>query len=181
MQVSDRAILLARSFLGKTETANNDAPWLETLMSAGGNPAKWAKGEPYCIAALLAIFDMACSAESKTFPIIPSASSQLFFENAAALNLVSQVPAIGDIVIFKLGTTWEGHAGLITNIQYDHAGKPTAIDTIEFNTSANVTPATPQAERDGQGCFAKERLLSHFLKTDKRQLWIRGYVKTSQI
>jgi hypothetical protein len=182
MKVSDRAITLARSFIGKTETANNDAPWLETLMHAGGNPAKWVAGEAYCIAALLAIFDMACSAESKTFPIMPSASSQVFYENAEAAKLVSMVPDVGDIVIFKLGDTWQGHAGLVTNILRDSRGFIEAIDTIEFNTAAPRTPnSTPQSERDGQGCYAKHRIVSHFPKTDKKQLWIRGYVKTSQI
>lgn len=183
MQVSDRAIVLARSFIGKTETANNDAPWLETLMHAGGNPGQWVKGEPYCIAALLAIFDMACSAEgSKPFPIAASAASQTFYDNAAAVKRTGDTPEVGDIVIFRFGATWQGHAGLVTNVVKDDKGVPVAIDTIEFNTSPNKTPnTTPNAERDGQGCYAKHRIISHFPKTDKRQLWIRGFVKTSHI
>jgi hypothetical protein len=177
MKLSDEAIQLAEAYLGKFEVTNNDAPWLRTLMQAGGNPANWKPGESYCIAALLSIFDMASSVLGVKFSVTPSAGTQTFYQNATGAHLTGPNPGVGDIVIFRLGDSWEGHAGLVAGLVKDANNNLNGIETIEFNTSDNVAGD----QRNGGGCFRKVRLFANFKQTSLKKLWIRGYVKTSTL
>jgi len=176
MKTSDHAIIEARTYVGKVEEGVNNAAWLRELMPKG-NPAGWQPKQPYCIAALLAIFFRVCKLEDKKFPIAASASTQTFFESALALHCTGDIPSVGDIVIFRKGMSWQGHAGLVTKIITTSNGVPKGIETIEFNTSGSLNCD----QRDGEGCYAKQRLFKDFSpgKMLPNRLWIRGYVKTS--
>jgi len=177
MITSDRVITIAREYVGCVETGKNKAPWLKDLMDSGRNPTNWQEGEPYCIAALLSIFNLACLADKKKIPFPFSKSTQTFYENARKAHYVSAMPSIGDIVIFQLGNTWQGHAGLVTDIIKTDKGIPYAIATIEYNTSGH----TSGDQRNGEGCYAKIRHFRDFEPTRARKLWIKGFVKTSII
>jgi hypothetical protein len=176
MKTSDHAIIEARQYVGKVEEGVNNAAWLRKLMPKG-NPAGWQPKQPYCIAALLAIFFLVCDLEGKKFPIAPSASTQTFFDNAHKDGCTGDIPSVGDIVIFRKGASWQGHAGLVTEILKTDKGIPYGIQTIEFNTSGS----SKADQRDGEGCYAKQRLFKDFSpgKMLPNRLWIRGYVKTS--
>jgi len=181
MKISDKAICTAREYVGDVEAKGkaNDASWLRILMEWGKNPAKWRPGDAYCIAALLSIFNRHCLDAGKSLPFIPSASTQVTYGNAKALNLVSDIPSVGDIVIFRKGDSWQGHAGLVTNILHTDMGFPYGVETIEFNTSG----MSSGDQRNGEGCYAKKRLFKDFSpgRMTPRKLWIRGYIKTSNL
>jgi hypothetical protein len=181
MTISDRAITIARTYVGQTESSNNDATWLRQLMLAGGNPASWVKGEAYCIAAALACFGAAFKEDGtgKTFPFSPSAGSQQAYENALEKQFTSDLPSVGDIVIFRHGNTWQGHAGIVTSIVNNDGGHPIGIATIEFNTSSNMSGN----QRNGEGCFAKVRNFHDYSPgvLVPGRLWIRGYIKMSTL
>lgn len=172
-EISERAIEIASSYLGKTESRirANWADWLEDLMKRSGNPAMWQPGEAYCIAALSAIFKICCDETEINFPIPFSKSTQFFFNSAARKNFTHASPERGDIVIFEIGTTNSGHAELITSVRSD------GISTIGFNTSGTVAGS----QHNGDGVYAKFRRFALFQKTDKPKMWIRGYVATSQL
>ena len=172
-QVSQRTIELAHEYLGKVESRirPNWADWLDKLMIASGNPSAWKPGEPYCIAALCSLFKIAAGELKIRFPLRYYKGTQLFYEQALKDGMTSQTPNIGDVVIFRVGTTARGHAGLVVS------KNETGIGTIEFNTANNVAGS----QRDGEGVYMKFRRFADFTKTDKPKLWIRGYVTTSKI
>lgn len=177
MTISDRVITMCREHVGDTETSSNKAPWLTNIMKAGNNPTHWLPGEPYCIAALLALFNLACEVDKKDFPIAFSKSTQQFFENARQAKYITASPAVGDIVIFQMGSTWQGHAGIITDILKTDKGIPYGIVTIEFNTSGKVNGD----QRNGEGCYSKVRLFKQFEPTKEHRLWIKGFIRTSSL
>lgn len=174
--ISSRLIELAKSYLGKTETANNDAAWLEDLKNKSGNPDHWIAGESYCIAALCMLIDIICKEQNISLPFPTSLSTRTFYENARikgygmALTTDTGIFEVGDIAIFSDGNSYQGHAALVTGVS------PEGLSTIEFNTSDNIAGD----QRNGGGCFAKTRLFRNFLPSSTK-LWLRGVVKTSRV
>lgn len=168
-QFSDRAIEIAQEFVGLTESGKNDAPWLRDLMKT--NPTGWRCPESYCIAALCSIAEKACKELGITFPFPYSKSTQLFYVTAVKHNFASQIPERGDIAIFEIGHSGFGHAEIITG-----TGEG-GITTIGFNTSGSAAGN----QHNGEGVFEKLRRFKDFPKTDLPKLWIRGYIKISQL
>lgn len=169
-RVSERAIEIAQTYLGNTETGSNDGPWLRKLMDLAGNPNHWVPGESYCIAALCDIFDIACKEENVGFPFEYSLSTQTFYQNALEAHYAGSVYERGDIAIFRDGMSWRGHAALVTGTTTE------GLTTIEFNTS----PAEKGSQRNGGGCYAKFRGFKQFAGQSKG-LYLRGAVKTSRL
>lgn len=174
--LSTRVIELASGYLNDTETGNNDAPWLEQMMKNAGNPNHWVPGESYCIGALCALLDIACKELNITLPFPTSLSTRGFYEGAKAKGWTNNGPDTivyepGDIAIFSEGTSWQGHAALVTAVT------PEGLSTIEFNTSSNLAGS----QRNGTGCFAKTRLFKQFAAPSAFNLWLRGSVKTSKL
>lgn len=173
--VANRAIEIARSYVGfqESKVKPNWAPWLDALFERAGGKRLfgWQSPAPYCIAAAAACFAAACKELGKKFPLFGTASTQTFFENAKKLNLTGQTPEIGDIAVFRVGNQWHGHAGIVIAV------KPESVDLIEFNTSSTVAGS----QRNGDGVWLKCRQYKDFRKTDKPKLWLRGFVKTSQL
>jgi hypothetical protein len=173
--IKERAIQVALTYVGKTEESNNDAGWLHVLMDEGGNPAHWQSREPYCISAALACFGQAYKEAGMPFPLFngkpASADTQIFYDNAAKAGAVVETPQRGDIIIFRLGQTIHGHAGIVTEVL--EAG----VRTVEFNTS----PTYGGSQHEGEGCFLKYRHFDLFQNdgsdTHPAHLWIRGYVR----
>lgn len=174
--LSTRVVELATTYLGDTETSNNDAPWLDELMKKAGNPDHWLPKESYCIAALCALFDIACKEQNTKLPFPTSLSTRNFYEGAKNVGWAHNGPNTnvyepGDIAIFSDGASWQGHAALVTD------ATPEGLSTIEFNTSD--TNAGDQ--RNGGGCFRKTRLFRQFAPMSATHLWLRGVIKTSQL
>jgi hypothetical protein len=173
--LSNRVIELAKAYIGDVETGNNDGAWLNDLAKKSGNPDHWMPGESYCIAGLLMLFDIAEKEIGIELPFSTSLSTRGFYEAAkqagwtipAAYN---NAFAVGDIAIFSDGSSWKGHAALVTSVT------PEGLSTIEFNTS----DTNKGDQRNGGGCFAKTRLFKQFPES-LTHLWLRGSVKTSRI
>lgn len=166
MKLFERTIEIARTYLGKTESAPNNAAWLQQLMKSSGNPCHWATPEPYCISAATACFALAYKEAGLEWPkTLNVPSTQTFYDRAAALEITDRTPKVGSIVIFRLGKEWHGHAEIVIGVG------PEGLDTIGFNTGS--TNAGNQ--RNGEGVFLKRRNFAQFQKSDTH-LWIRGYV-----
>ena len=170
MTLIDEVLQLVESYEGKTEQKKNNADWLLQLMKDSGNPTSWQVPEPYCIAAALSVWNVVLQRHNLKLPFIPSKSTQTCYDNAKQKGFVGAEPSVGDIVIFRKGDGWQGHAGIVTKVLSDR------ICTTEFNTSSNHAGN----QRDGEGCYARTRLFKDFQKSSTR-LWIRGYIKLSRL
>lgn len=167
--LSEEAIARASQCLTLTETANNNAPWLQQLMADGGNPAHWQAPMPYCISAAAACWGVALSAHGIEWPFQPLPGTQQTYENAQKASLTASEPNRGDIVIYRDGQGPHGHAGIVTGADSE------GIATIEFNTS----PTHAGNQREGEGCYAKMRPFAQF--SDPNGFHIRGYIAMSTI
>lgn len=166
MTIAERAIEIARTYLGKVEEAPNEATWLGELMERAGNPCKWKSPQPYCISAVAACYAIAYHEAGQSFPPpLETPGTQNFFAKANEHGWTDREPHVGAIVIFRLAQTWHGHAELVIG-----AG-PEGVDTIGFNTSG----AASGDQRNGEGVFIKRRNFKAFEK-NASGLWIRGYV-----
>lgn len=170
MTLIEEAVQLAETYEGKTEQRKNSADWLTDLMKKSGNPAAWQPPEPYCIAAALAVWNIILRKHNMEIPFHPSKSTQTCYDNAKLKGFIGDSPSVGDIVIYRKGDTWQGHAGIVTKVMDDR------ICTTEFNTSSNHAGN----QRDGEGCYPRTRLFKDFQKSSNH-LWIRGYIKMSRL
>lgn len=170
--VAERAIEIAEEFVGKTESKlqPNWAPWLLNLFARAGNPLQWKAGESYCIAAALACYQIAAKELGVELPLDGSKSTQEFYNEARLMEMVSKSPERGDIIIFQVGNSWQGHAGIVVG------STPDSVSTIEFNTGGTMNGS----QRNGEGVYMKLRKYKDFPRSDSK-LWIKGFVKMSQI
>ena len=169
--IAVRAIEIANEFVGKQESKlkPNWAPWLDNLFLRACTKNGWTPGAPYCIAAAYACYQAAAKELGSMLPFAGTASTQDFYERALEHKCASLEPHVGDIVIFRQGNTWRGHAGIVVGCS------PDSVSTIEFNTSDTIA----KSQRNGDGVYMKLRRFRDFPKSDTR-LWIRGFVTLSK-
>jgi hypothetical protein len=171
IDLQEEVIEEAKKYIGLTEESNNNAKWLRDLMDEGGNPAHWQPGMAYCISAAAACWGIILKKHGMTWPFEVSAGTQQTYANAEKAGWIKNTPAPGDIVIYRDGDTSHGHAGIVTG------SDSLNLSTIEFNTS----PSHVGNQREGEGCYAKERSLTAFHGPKANGMWIRSYIKMSRI
>ncbi len=178
-QAADEILRVASHFLNLKETANN-AAWddpdtagedaaakelLQLLQSVG-----WQTGWPYCMAFCKAVYMRAYTnlgASPEVLKLISQRFNASVMQSYTASGKYAQkkVPVPGAIFFMQKGDTGTGHAGLVVT--------PGQVNfsTIEGNTSPS--PASAQADREGDGVYKKVRSLD-FKK--KPGLWLRGFL-----
>lgn len=132
-------IAAANSMLGVTEdSAMQTVDWIRSTVAK-----PWS--EPWC-----ADFVQTCIAYVEAVKGIQSqvAVSESVLDMWTKTTSHTAIPAVGDVIIWRLGQTQEGHCGIITNID------TLLYSTIEGNTSDS---SLPEIDRTGRGVFAKKR------------------------
>lgn len=132
-------LLAAGTLIGITEAANP-----ATVDLIRGTVVKpW--GESWCddfVQTCIAYAEAVTGAKSS---IVASEGVLDTWNRSKAYN-AAQPAKIGDMILWRLGTTAEGHCGLIT-----------AIDSICYETIEGNTSDSAEIDRSGRGVFAKKR------------------------
>ncbi|MGQ0647413.1 MAG: CHAP domain-containing protein [Gemmatimonadaceae bacterium] len=178
-QAADEIIRVASHFLNLKETTNNaawddpdtagqDAAGLELrqLLESVG----WQVGWPYCMAFCKAVYMQTyknLGAPPDVLRLIAQrfTSSVMLTHKNCGRFAQNKVPTAGAIFFMQKGDSGNGHAGLVVT-----PGQA-SFSTIEGNTSPS--PASAQADREGDGVYKKVRTLDF---TKKPGLWLRGFL-----
>lgn len=138
---------------------------LRDAMRASG----WQEGWSYCAALVEAVWRTAYVELGAPIELLLEISRKLTpsvmqsFRNWE--GSISLEPEPGAIFFMQLGSGWQGHAGIVVR---RGIGK---VATIEGNTSPD--PATPEADREGDGVFRRVRTLDF---KPRPGLWMRGFL-----
>lgn len=177
-QAGAEIIAQATRFVNLKETANNaawddpdtsgqDAAALELryLLEATG----WQAGWPYCAAFCEAVYMRAyktLGASPKVLAVLSQRFTPSVMLTYKQLGSYAQhtVPLPGAVFFMQKGQSGNGHAGVVV------LPGQTNFSTIEGNTSPS--PASAQADREGDGVYKKVRSLDF---TKKSGLWLRGF------
>lgn len=132
-------IRAARTLVGTTEASA--MPIVDLIRSTIAHP--W--GEAWCMDFVQTCIAYAEAVDTRQSDIV---SSESVLDTWARSKLYSStlVPKPGDVIIWQLGQSGEGHCGIITGMD------SLCYDTIEGNTSD-----TADIDRNGRGVFAKRR------------------------
>lgn len=147
-QPSKMLLMTALECVGITEgKSDNHGEMVELFQSTIGH----AEGEPWCLSFIQSCVSYVESFgfESKLFPTEHCLTAWVNSRTRRPLE-----PQAGDIVLYRMGDTTKGHAGLITAVTRDK------FETIEGNTG----PALGVIEREGDGVYSKLRPRGGFPK-----------------
>ena len=175
----DVIISCAKQYLNLMEVRDN-AKW-DNVTTPGPDAAAdklqarmketgWQEGWPYCAAFAEAVVREALKAvNSEKYDIFAknmTASCMESFDNFSKLGLISKTPTPGSVFFMQMGSSYRGHAGIVIAVDGN------SLKTIEGNTSPN--PDTPEADRNGDGVYAKIRPLK--FQSKPNGLWLRGFL-----
>ncbi len=175
-EIGARIVVAAAPFVGLTEIRSNDK-W-DNLSTKQHDPIAdelraalvrvgWQSGWPYCAAFCEAVWSIAYQGRAELDKVrkMLTPGCLLSWRNAVESGWTSTHPQVGAIGIMRKGESESGHAFIVRAVQ--------GLDlyTIEGNTSP--APGSPEADREGDGVYAKKRILS-FKPTS--QLHLIGFI-----
>ena len=133
------------------------------------------KGVAYCALFAQWCYKRACSAEGIGFPFPGTASSQTLFKWAKSRGVAGtdfKELKRGDIVIWQKYKIWQGHVGIVTDVDYEN-GK---FMTIEGNTSNSDFGS----QSEGDGIYARVRYMK---KMDfvVDSFWLKGFIHIDRV
>jgi hypothetical protein len=142
-------IATAEKYLGQTEIAGNKG-WVDKAFEKRMKAVGWAVGHSWCAYFTELVWKEAYAGHkvAPTFDKLFSASATATYANFSASSLykVGKLPAPGALAVWRLGTGWQGHIGIVTKVS------GSTFDTIEGNTNA-------QGSREGMYVARKLRRL----------------------
>lgn len=149
---------LALAYVGKTEKSNNSGfndPLFEKRMQAVG----WSKGQAWCSYFSELVWKEAYAADKSTVDQLDKLFSGSATETFRKFDVskkfsVGKEPKVGAVVIWRHGTGWQGHAGIV-------------VDLIDENSFFSVEGNTnDKGGREGYIVSKKRRLISQPIKAD---------------
>lgn len=152
--VSERALHVARSYVGERETSHNSGPFVDRFLQAVG----LKPGYPWCAA-----FVYNCLLEAGFPPQkLPSRSRAAAVRNweswARQHNAIRREPERG-YLFYWINANGTGHIGFVRGVE-----STAAFSTIEGNTN-------PRGSREGDGVYQNTRTVA-----DLRRRHAHGYI-----
>jgi len=146
-----KVVQVAASYVGKTEKTNNSGfhdPLFEKRMKAVG----WAKGQAWCAYLVELIWKEAFANQPHLVKAIDASCSGSATETYRKFDIANQfqmgaTPRPGAIVIWRHGTGWQGHAGIVKQVLDENT-----FISIEGNTN-------DKGGREGYIVAEKRRLI----------------------
>lgn len=130
--MKDKIVQIAKSYIGKTEKENNsgfnDAIFEQRMKDTG-----WVKGASWC-----AYFCELVYTEAYKGTVLESVIKSTFSGSATATYknfdlakwTVSDKPQVGALAVWRHGSGWQGHIGIVIEVPNDKSFK-----TVEGNTN----------------------------------------------
>lgn len=131
---AETVIALAKSYVGKTETPNNSG-FKDTVFQKKMEEVGWLKGAAWCSYFAELVYREASCEKTVTALLIKlfSGSATATFKNFDLDKTfkTGKEPALGALAIWRHGSGWQGHAGIVVSID-----KPNNVfGSIEGNTN----------------------------------------------
>ena len=145
---------------------NNRSKMLDAMIKRqGGN-----LGDAWCMFFQQQMLDDLCAiyGVSRKLVKIPEGGSTQSVIEATTSKYRLSAPKVCTQVIWRRGTTWTGHVGMVLKLV-----SSTKFETFEGNTSADQIGG--EIIRDGQGAYFKQRTTSGY-----GQMQVRGYIDVYQ-
>lgn len=127
---------------GIREKSANDGPWIKLFQQTVGDAAQ----EPWCLAFLQSLIAYVEELKGVTSPL-PATEHCGDFWNRAKNYHTAPMGARGDIIVWSLLGTAQGHCGLITK------ASSLLYETVEGNTTSGGAAIV----REGDGIYARKR------------------------
>lgn len=132
----------ARALLGVHNEGGNDrGPIVGLIQSVVGKPVN----QPWCLDFVQACIAYAEEITGKTSPL-PATELCVGLWNAAKGYSAVSPPKTGDVILWRFGTTSEGHCGLILS-----------MDSLRYQTIEGNTSDSQNIDRLGDGVWLKNR------------------------
>lgn len=137
MTLQQEIVRIARSYVGRRETRNNSG-FQDEIFEEKMRLTGWQAGEPWCAYfAELVVREAAAGLKLESI----RATVAKAFSGSATQTLrncretpgfvIAQEPEPGDVAIWQFGKGWQGHAGIVTEVN----GKG-VFTTVEGNTNS---------------------------------------------
>lgn len=170
MPVTERAIEIAKSFVGATEDlGQNRGKKIDLIQKEFG-----FKGVQYCVLFTLYCYKKAIEEHGYTSFLPKTASSQTLFEEAKKLGSVStdfDLMIAGDIVIWRKFKLWQGHAAIALST-------PNTLDKSFVTIEGNTQSGNAGDQRDGGGIYQRIRY-ARKMDFTVDNFYLRGYIQMS--
>ena len=170
--ITDKIVSVAKSYIGETELPNNsgwkDAAFQQKMVDCG-----WQKGQSWCAFTTELIWKEAYGKDSPVYPLLDrlfSASATATAANFIASKdfTTGKSPKEGALVLWRHGTGWQGHAGVVTKV----------IDGINFKSIEGNTNSA--GGREGIEVAEKNRKVGEAFKPNGLNIICFVYPKEVQ-
>jgi surface antigen len=129
--MKDKIVTIAKSYIGKTEKANNsgfnDAIFEQRMKETG-----WVKGASWCSYFAELVWSEAYKGtelESEVKSTFNGSATATYKNFDLAKWTVSKVPQIGALAVWRHGSGWQGHIGIVVDVA------ELSFKTVEGNTN----------------------------------------------
>jgi hypothetical protein len=138
MTLQDKIISVAEGYLGQQEIPGN-AGFVDSKFEAQMRMVGWDKGQSWCAYFTELVWKRAFGKPSTFAPALdklfsPSATATWANFKGSNIFKTGAVPRPGALVVWRYGTGWQGHIGIVTGGINAATGK---FPTIEGNTNAS--------------------------------------------
>lgn len=143
-----RALMIeaAKSCVGIRETGgNNSGPMVELIQETIGGHGR----EAWCLAFVQTCIGYAEKKTNIASPIFPTEGCLNCWEETDKVQRVKLMPLPGAICIWRHGSSWQGHTGIILGCD------ESKMQLVEGNTESGI--AAGRVIRDGAGIYFTER------------------------
>lgn len=145
-------VQVAKQFVGTKEIGNNhgfDNPYFEVLLSRLG----WTRGASWCAYSAMLKWYLYYQGQDKVYAKIkhvlhPHCRTMWDRAESSQVVKVGQIPMIGAIVVWAVGTDGSGHCGVVVEVNPDGT-----FVTVEGNTSDKAKGS----QNNGDGEYIRER------------------------
>jgi hypothetical protein len=165
--ISENIVMVAMSFVGQTEKSGNKG-WVDPKFEAKMKEVGWQVGHAWCAYQAELIWKEAYGKKHPLWKSLdklfsPSATATYGNFHGSGLFKTGNVPGVGALAVWRYGTGWTGHIGVVTHVDK----KARTFLCVEGNTNK-------AGEREGLMTLVKTRKFD--MTGSKTGLNIIGYV-----
>ncbi|WEK18182.1 MAG: CHAP domain-containing protein [Candidatus Pedobacter colombiensis] len=167
MTKTEKIIQVASRYVGYLEIRSN-AGFYDAAFEAKMKSAGWYRGAPWCAFFAKSVFAEVYAEDKRTAPIIRNTFTGGVIDTlkrvkAEGTFATGPEPKVGALVMWRMGKTSSGHAGIVISV--DKANN--TMQTIEGNTNAS-------GSREGDCVAKKLRTIHRDFRSDG--LNVEGYI-----
>lgn len=167
MTRTEKIIQTAKRYVGNLEIRSN-AGFYDASFTAKMKAAGWYRGAAWCAFFTKHVYSEAYADDKAVALVIRNHFTGGVIDTyrrvkTAGTISIGAVPKVGAVVLWRLGKTPNGHAGIVISVDL----KNNTMQTIEGNTNAN-------GSREGDCVAQKTRTISRDFKPDG--LNVEGYI-----